>query len=100
MTPAWVAISLLLVAGCTVSRETQPGLGTWGKPGGNPEAVEQDSRECQQNARYPSYEDPSLQRGVLQSVMRVDRNEYAACMSARGYWQVDLTPSVTPEGPR
>ena len=100
MTRTWLAIVLLLVAGCAVSRDTQPGLGTWGKPGGNPDAVERDSRECQQDTRYPSYEDHSLQRGVLQSVMRVDRDGYAACMSARGYWQVDLTPSVTPEGPR
>ena len=100
MKPIWIVIGLLLLAGCALSPETHTGLGTWVKPGGRPGAVERDSLECQQEARYPSYDDPSLQRGVLQSVMRMDQDLYAACMRARGCWQVDLTPSVTPEGAR
>ena len=94
--PTWIVIGLLLVAGCTLSVERQTGLGTWTKARTTQETTDRDSYECEQEARHPSYEDPSLQRGVLQSVMRMEPEDYAACMKARGYRQVVLTPSAAP----
>ena len=83
--PVWLAIGLLLVAGCA------PDLGTWTKLEGTPEALNQDSRECQQDARYASYD--HLMWGKPMSELHIDLDIYAACMRDRGYQRVDnLSP--------
>jgi hypothetical protein len=85
MMPVWLAIGLLLVAGCA------PDLGTWTKPGVTPAALTQDSRECQQDARYASYDplEPHLLRGMPPSELHIDLDLYAACMRDRGYQRVE-----------
>lgn len=81
MLPAWLAMGLLLITGCA------PRPGTWTKLEGIPEALNQDSRECQQEAMYPSYDpsEPHLLPGMAPSEMHIDPDLYAACMRGREY---------------
>ena len=76
-----MATVLLLGGGCA------PTSGAWKKPGVTQARIDRDEGECVQEAAYPSYDDPSLPRGVLQSVIKVDRARYVACMQALGYQQ-------------
>jgi hypothetical protein len=83
-----IATVLLLGVGCAPTYKT-PTYETWRKAGVTRGGLDRDHEECLQEATYPSYEDPSLPRGVLQSVMKVDRGRYVGCMRARGYRRID-----------